>query len=154
MGARKWKHIRTKAGARLLLCSLKWLCACVCVYVNIVVVGEGICVFGCRFNMMSGSECSIFGWQCVCLLGRGHYAKRCIMWGKGGISLSKKLGLRWKTLYVCVAMCVCWTRHNTSSEYEAGEKKREGKSKRMMRRGGNVCLDKMSEILCPLIVLT
>ncbi len=49
------------------------LCLCVRVHVrvyvcaNIVVVGEGMCVFGCRFNMMSGSECSIFGCQCVCV---------------------------------------------------------------------------------------
>lgn len=40
---------------------------CVFVYVNIVVVGEGARVFVCRLNMMSGSECSIFGWQCVCV---------------------------------------------------------------------------------------
>lgn len=66
------------------------------------------------------SERSIFGWQCVCVcvFGWGHYAKRCIIWGKGSISLSKKLGLRWTTFCVCVAMCVCWTRPNTSSEWK------------------------------------
>lgn len=43
------------------------LCLCVCVYVNIMVVGEGMCVFVCKSNMMSGSECSIFGWERVCV---------------------------------------------------------------------------------------
>lgn len=40
---------------------------CVFVYVNIVVIGEGTRVFVRRFKMMSGSECSIFGCQCVCI---------------------------------------------------------------------------------------
>lgn len=50
---------------RLLPDSPEWLCVGVHVdmYVDAVEAGGGMCAFVCRFDIMSGSECSIFGWQ-------------------------------------------------------------------------------------------
>lgn len=70
-------------------------------------------------------------------LGGRHYAKRRIMRGKRGISPCRKAQVG--------VLCV---RRNVSLENT--EERRTG----MITRGGNVCLDKMTRILCPVIVLT